>query len=218
MIIDEYRTIKAQAESIFRDRGSKFLGLAVNIDNKEELVPILDRLRKEHPKSRHHCYAYKIGVDDNNYRINDDGEPSGSAGRPIYGQILSQELTHVAVIVTRYFGGTKLGVPGLINAYKTAAAQALEAAEKQTKYLYNHYTLRMEYGAMGPAMEHINNLGISISEKSYENDVLLTIGMRKSITEELLLRLKARLLQKSIEEVKTLKKIPGFTFTKIDDL
>lgn len=217
MIIDEYQTIRGRSESIFRDRGSKFLGLAINIDQKEELIPVLDTLRKEHPKSRHHCYAYKIGVDDNNFRINDDGEPSGSAGRPIYGQILSQKLTHVAVIVTRYFGGTKLGVPGLINAYKTAAAEALSNAEKITRYLYNNYTLRMDYGALGPAMEHLNNLDIAILERVYENDVLLTIGMRKSITEELLLRLKAKLLQKSIEEVKTLKTIPGFTFNKIED-
>src|SRR5688500_10700449 len=119
-------TIDKPSFAEFKDRGSKFLAFAYPIETVESFKTCLQQLKKEHPKAVHHCFAYRIGTDRNNFRVNDDGEPSGSAGRPILGQIDSKELTNVAVIVVRYFGGTLLGVPGLINAYKSATSMALQ--------------------------------------------------------------------------------------------
>src|ERR1700704_2284357 len=123
---DVYQTISQQSLAEFKDRGSRFLAYAYPVKTVDEFKEKLQLLKKEHPKAVHHCFAYRIGLDGNNFRVNDDGEPSGSAGRPILGQIDSKQLTNVLVIVVRYFGGTLLGVPGLINAYKTTAALALQ--------------------------------------------------------------------------------------------
>src|ERR1700742_4267725 len=123
---DIYYTIGKEATAEFRDRGSKFIGYACPAMSVDECKERLNAIKKEHPKATHHCYAYRIGLDGNLFRVNDDGEPSGTAGRPILGQIDSKELVNVLVVVVRYFGGTLLGVPGLINAYKTATALALQ--------------------------------------------------------------------------------------------
>src|SRR5678816_1751573 len=121
-----YYTISQTAFAEFKDRGSRFLAYAFPIQSTEEFKNYLQQLKKEHPKAVHHCFAYRVGLDANNFRSSDDGEPSGTAGKHILGQIDSKELTNVLVVVVRYFGGTLLGVPGLINAYKTAAALALQ--------------------------------------------------------------------------------------------
>jgi len=126
---DSYRTIEKPAEGVFRDRGSKFIAFAYPINSESELKNILSQLKSEHPKANHHCWAIRLGLDRSVFRINDDGEPSGTAGRPILNTLLSHNLTNVAVIVVRYFGGTLLGVPGLINAYKTATEEAAEAGK-----------------------------------------------------------------------------------------
>jgi len=126
---DIYKTIKTPSQGIFRDKGSKFIAYAYPVHDQESVKSIIDNLRKEYHDARHHCFAYMIGYQRLVWRINDDGEPSGTAGRPILGQINSNLLTNILIVVIRYFGGTLLGVPGLINAYKTAAAEAIKNAE-----------------------------------------------------------------------------------------
>src|SRR6201996_6626837 len=125
---DTYQTIKEPAEGVFRDRGSKFLALAYPITSETDIKNIIARLKADHPKANHHCWATRLGIDRSVFRINDDGEPSGTAGRPILNTLLSRNITNTLVVVVRYFGGTLLGVPGLINAYKTATEEALKVA------------------------------------------------------------------------------------------
>ncbi|MES2703936.1 MAG: YigZ family protein [Bacteroidota bacterium] len=150
--MDKYTTIAAPGTGDFRDRGSKFLAYAYPIATVADVKEKLQLLKKEHPKAVHHCYAYRIGIDGTQYRANDDGEPSGSAGKPILGQIDSMELTNVLVVVVRYFGGTLLGVPGLINAYKTATAQALELPTRTEKWIEDTYEVTFDYPAMGEVL------------------------------------------------------------------
>lgn len=132
-----FRTLATPAEAEFKDKGSRFIAFAYPVRSVAEVKPYVDALRQGHHKARHWCYAYRLGTDGNQFRANDDGEPSGSAGRPILGQIDSAELTDVLVVVVRYFGGTLLGVPGLIHAYKTATAEVLQTAEVVEKILKN---------------------------------------------------------------------------------
>lgn len=161
-IVSTYNTIEAPVEGDFRDRGSKFLAYAYPIIDKEDVKPIIQELKKMHPKAVHHCYAYRIGVDGLEYRAVDDGEPSGSAGKPILGQIDSAGLTNVLVVVVRYFGGTLLGVPGLINAYKTATALAFEQAKVITKNIEKTFTLSFDYNLLGEVMSMAKQLDANI--------------------------------------------------------
>ncbi|MDL2242882.1 YigZ family protein, partial [Bacteroidales bacterium OttesenSCG-928-K03] len=125
-IKDTYKTLAKKSEGYFRDKGSKFIAFAYPINSEEEVKEILNELKKQYYDARHHCYAYRLGVDkDEKYRINEDGEPPGSAAKPIFGQILSYDLTNILIVVIRYFGGTKLGIPGLINAYKTVSKETI---------------------------------------------------------------------------------------------
>ena len=132
-MIDEFKTIKSNSEGLFKDKGSKFYAYAFPIQNEEDVRFYLETVKAEHPKARHACYAYKLGIEETNFRANDDGEPSGSAGKPILNTITSFDLTDTFVVVIRYFGGTLLGVPGLINAYKEATKEALSIAEIESK-------------------------------------------------------------------------------------
>lgn len=152
MSADFYNTIEKPVAAEFRDRGSKFLACAYPVNDISDFKERLAALKKEHPKATHHCFAYRIGTDGNTYRVSDDGEPSGSAGRPILGQIDSQQLTNVLVVVVRYFGGTLLGVPGLIYAYKTAAAQALQSASIIQKPVLVYFRLQFDYTRMNDVM------------------------------------------------------------------
>ncbi|RYD98390.1 MAG: YigZ family protein [Sphingobacteriales bacterium] len=147
-----YTTITAPATAEFRDRGSKFLAYAYPLNSVDEVRSFITALKKEHPKAVHHCYAYRIGVEGTIYRANDDGEPSGSAGRPILGQIDSAGLTNVLVVVVRYFGGTLLGVPGLINAYKTVTTDALATVVTVTKNVAFTLKLNFDYTIMNEVM------------------------------------------------------------------
>ncbi len=148
----KYKTISSPATGDFRDRGSKFFAYAYPVNTSIEIKEKIHTLKKEHQKAVHHCYAWRLGTDGNQFRANDDGEPSGSAGKPILGQIDSMGLTNVLVVVVRYFGGSLLGVPGLINAYKTATAQALETAPKTEKWIENLYYINFDYPAMGEVL------------------------------------------------------------------
>ena len=148
-----YTTIAHSAESDFRDRGSKFFGYAYSVSATEEAKQHLQRLKKLHPKAVHHCFAWRIGADGEQSRANDDGEPSGTAGKPIEGQIISRNLTNVLVVVVRYFGGTLLGVPGLINAYKTAAAEALDKAGREERKVEHRFLVQFDYTQMNDVMQ-----------------------------------------------------------------
>lgn len=148
----KYKTITGITTAEFKDRGSKFFAYAYPISTTDEVKGKLQLLKKEHPKAVHHCYAYRIGTDGVSFRANDDGEPSGSAGKPILGQIDSAELTNVLVVVVRYFGGTLLGVPGLINAYKTATADALKQAVVTEKWIEQLVEIQFDYPVMGELM------------------------------------------------------------------
>lgn len=164
-----YRTITNTPVSDFRDRGSKFFGFAYPVQDVEQVKERVKALKKEHPKALHHCYAFRIGTDGTLYRANDDGEPSGSAGKPILGQIDSAGLTDVLVVVVRYFGGSLLGVPGLINAYKTATAEALSQADVVERWIEEKLTITFDYPAMNEVMHLLKQSEATI----YKTDLQL---------------------------------------------
>ena len=170
-----YRTLESPAQAEFKDKGSRFLAFAYPVQTAEQVKKHVDDLRQEHHKARHWCYAYRFGVDGNQFRANDDGEPSGSAGRPILGQIDSFELTDVLVVVVRYFGGTLLGVPGLIHAYKTSTQMALENAQIIEKNIEKMVWIRCEYPYLNEAIRIAKNHQAEIIEQDLQLDCRLTV-------------------------------------------
>jgi uncharacterized YigZ family protein len=186
---DTYLTIKAVSQGIFRDKGSKFIALAHPASNLDEIKSIIDETRKEYHDARHHCYAYVIGRDGSDWRANDDGEPTGSAGRQILGQIRSFGLTNVLIVVTRYFGGTLLGVSGLINAYKMSAGSALENAEIIEHIIKEHYELSFPYSAMNDIMKIIKEEDAGQAGHDFDSECRITISFRESHKEKILGRL-----------------------------
>ena len=170
-----YLTLSTPTEAEFKDKGSRFLAFAYPVQTVEEVKRQLEALREAHHKARHWCYAYRLGTDGNRFRANDDGEPSGSAGRPILGQIDSAELTDVLVVVVRYFGGTLLGVPGLIHAYKTAAAEALKSAAVVEKNIEKTVWLRCEYPHLNEAIRIARQHQAEVVEQDLQLDCRLRI-------------------------------------------
>ena len=201
MLTDSYQTIASPSEGEYKEKGSKFLAYAYPMDAESDLDGFMASLRDIHPKARLYCYAYKLGLDRTRFRANDDGEPSGTAGKPIYGQILSFGLTNVCIIVIRYFGGTKLGASGLIHAYKEASKAALDNAAIIEKYLYISYQLTFGYDHMGHIMNALKDPDIEITDKVFEDHCVVNIQIRLSVENQAIHRLKARLLNKSLEEV-----------------
>jgi uncharacterized YigZ family protein len=183
-----YNTIDRSGVAEFKDRGSKFIACTFPVKSIDEFKKILDGVKKEHPKATHHCFAYRIGIDKNTFRVSDDGEPSGTAGKPILGQIDSKDLTDIVIIVVRYFGGTLLGVPGLINAYKTAAALALQVTPAVQKPVEVNYTLQFDYTQMNEVMVLVKQLNCTIIEQDMNLFCRLVIGISKSKLEEALYR------------------------------
>lgn len=175
MPVTTYQTISAQSEAEFKDKGSCFIAFAYPIQTVEEVKGYVDALREQHHKARHWCYAYRIGTDGMQFRANDDGEPSGSAGRPILGQIDSAGLTDVLVVVVRYFGGTLLGVPGLINAYKSATAAALAQAQVLEKNVEQTVLLRCEYPHLNDAIRIAKQHQAEIVNQDLQLDCRLTV-------------------------------------------
>jgi uncharacterized YigZ family protein len=182
---DAYLTISGAAEGFFKDRGSKFLGFAFPVKDEETIKTHLQALKKEYYDARHYCYAFIIGRDSDFYRAGDDGEPANSAGAPILGQIRSKELSDVLVVVVRYFGGTKLGVPGLINAYKTAAAEALEAAETITVLVKEQVVFHFKYPDMNEVMRWIKEYDMEIISQTFEMDCKIRANIRESLLLEM---------------------------------
>lgn len=177
---DTYKTLAAPSEGIFRDKGSKFIAYAFPFNQEDDLKDILQNIKKEHPKARHHCYAWRLSADKSIFRINDDGEPSGTAGRPILNILLSKEITNVLVIVVRYFGGTLLGVPGLINAYKQATEAAIDAGNIIEKTVNDIYHLRFDYLQMNDVMKIIKEEELLPQNQQFDLQCSLEISIRKS--------------------------------------
>ncbi|AFK04839.1 protein of unknown function UPF0029 [Emticicia oligotrophica DSM 17448] len=181
---DTYKTIKSPVEGLFKDRGSKFLAFAYPIEHENEVKPIIENLRKEHFKAVHHCYAFRLGLERTNFRVNDDGEPSGTAGKPILNTLLSHNVTNILVVVVRYFGGTLLGVPGLINAYKTATAEALALAEIIEKTVNDVYIVSFEFIQMNDVMKVVKEFSLKIRNQTYDNQCTMELEFRKTLTNQ----------------------------------
>jgi len=201
-MLDYYQTIKAPTEGLYKDRGSKFIAYTYNVENVESVDAKLVEIGLMHPKARHICYAYSIGLDDNLYRINDDGEPSGTAGRPIYNEIMSNELRDTLIAVVRYFGGTKLGVPGLINAYKSASQDALAQAEFITKYITQTIKVKYKPKDMGRLYDIIKRLGVSHIKNEYGLQPTLLIEQRQSLINDTIRQIYAQYHGYGLEDIK----------------
>ena len=180
IIKDAYKSISARSEGLFKDNGSRFIALAYPVETVSEIKEIVDGLKKEYHDARHHCYAYRLGQEGRIFRANDDGEPSGSAGRPILGQIDSVGLSDILVVVVRYFGGIKLGIPGLIRAYKTSTSDALEKAEIIDKIAGTNYSLEFGYMDMNAVMKVLKDMGLPQTGQSFGETCSLQTRVRLS--------------------------------------
>ena len=177
---DEYRTLATPSdETLFKDKGSKFFGYAFPVQSEDEVKARLDELRTQHPSARHFCYAYQLGAEKISFRVNDDGEPSNSAGMPIYGQIQSFQITNVLIVSVRYFGGTKLGVGGLINAYRSSARLAIEASQIVVKTIDVRFRISFPYDLMNKVMRIIKEKKIQIEDQILELNCTYVLSIRK---------------------------------------
>jgi uncharacterized YigZ family protein len=207
--MSKYKTISEGTIGEFRDKGSKFLAYTYPIRAEEEVAPHIEILRKEHPKARHWCYAWRIGLDKNNYRANDDGEPSNTAGRPILGQIDSFGLTNVLIIVVRYFGGTLLGTSGLIQAYRESASDALSQAEIIENVVCDFYQITFDYAQMPDVMNALKKMNVELKSKDFAEKGSVQIAIPIDEIDETLLRFKALVLKKTEEEAMLFETIEG---------
>ncbi|NLZ19514.1 MAG: YigZ family protein [Bacteroidales bacterium] len=187
---DTYKSIAETAEGLFKDNGSRFIAFAYPVESEAEVKEIVQKLKKEYHDARHHCYAYRIGLDGEPWRANDDGEPSGSAGRPILGQIDSAGLSDVLVAVVRYFGGIKLGIPGLIRAYKTSTADALASARVVEKVAGRWYSLRFPYDVLPAVMKLAKDMDLPQRNQSFLAECTLDVRVRLSAERDFLERTK----------------------------
>lgn len=185
-----YNTILKPGSAEFKDRGSKFIGYAFPINFVSEFKARMEEIKKEHPKANHHCFAYRLGTDNNSFRVSDDGEPAGTAGRPILGQIDSKGLTDVLVVVVRYFGGTLLGVPGLINAYKTTASLTMQVTPIVQKVVEEVYYLQFDYTQANNIITLLKQLQCSILEQEMQLFCRFTIGVPLNKLDEFVYRIK----------------------------
>jgi uncharacterized YigZ family protein len=211
---DAFRTLAAPSTGTFKDRGSKFFAYAFPSTSEEDALAQVDAIRKEHFKARHHCFAWRLGLDGQRFRTNDDGEPSGTAGKPILGQIDSAGLVDIVIVVVRYFGGTLLGTSGLIQAYRESAAEAIRQAEIIEKILLDHVRITAEYALVPDLINAVKKLDLEILEETYnDTGTQLQLGIRQGALEFKLLQLKAHLWKTSPEEAQTLDWLDGMTVT-----
>lgn len=187
--VDAYKSIAAPSEGLFKDNGSRFIALAYPVENEQQIKDIVAGLKKEYHDARHHCYAYRLGYKADVFRANDDGEPSGSAGRPILGQIDSLGLSDILVVVVRYFGGIKLGIPGLIRAYKSSTADALAAADIIEKVASRRFHLDYDYLAMNDVMKIIKDMGLESSTPTFDLRCSLDVNVRLTLVDDFLSRI-----------------------------
>lgn len=182
---DSYQTIEKPIEDvIFKELGSKFINYAYPVENEDEIKMYLDNLYEIHPDANHHCYAYILGIDKKNYRANDDGEPSGSAGLPIYNQLLSAKITNILVVSVRYFGGTKLGIPGLVKSYKYAAQVVLEEAKIVERFVSKRIKMIFNYDQQGIVERNVERMDGTIKDKHFSDKCMFTISVRESKLDE----------------------------------
>lgn len=184
LFTDTYLTIEKKSEGIFKDRGSKFIAYIYPVKQEQDVKLFLSELKKEHHGARHHCYAYRLGADKLNYRTNDDGEPSGTAGKPIFGQIQSNDLTDILIVVVRYFGGTLLGTGGLINAYRIAAAEAIKNNKIIEKFVSYRYSLTFDFANMNDIMKIIKESEAKIHKQEYNQNCEIEFSVRKRQSEK----------------------------------
>lgn len=181
---DTYLTIEKTTEAIFKDKGSKFLAFAYPVENDQQIKEILNQLKKEHHTANHHCYAYRLGADKMNFRANDDGEPNNTAGKPILGQIQSNDLTNVLIVVVRYFGGTLLGVSGLINAYKNSAADVIKVSSIIEKQILFNYSIQFYFEHLNDVMKLLKQLDCKITSQQFDNNCEISFSIRKANSEQ----------------------------------
>lgn len=183
-MLDQFNTISAASEGFYKEKGSKFIGYAYPITSDEEVKPIIDQLKKEHNQARHWCFAYRLSPDGSNYRANDDGEPSNSAGAPILGQLQSFEVTNCLIVVVRYFDGTKLGVGGLITAYKTAAQLALEEANIIEAFVNQHFLFTFSYDQTSNVNRFISEHNAKIINQTFDMNCTMEVGIRLTFADQ----------------------------------
>jgi uncharacterized YigZ family protein len=183
---DSYKTLEKPAEGLFRDRNSRFLAFGYPVHNTAQISDILTSLKKKYHDARHHCYAYCLGHDKAIFRLNDDGEPSGTAGKPIYGQLLSHDLTHTLVVVVRYFGGNLLGTSGLIHAYRSSTADMLSRASIVTRYVEDRIRIDFPYEKLNMVMKLLKEEDLVPLEPVYDTACSMNLVIRKSFTEKIL--------------------------------
>jgi len=188
-IQDTYKSISAPSEGLFKDNGSRFIAQAFPVESEIEIKEIIASVKKEYHDARHHCYAYRIGYEGEKHRANDDGEPSSSAGRPILGQIDSAGLSDILIVVTRYFGGIKLGIPGLIRAYKSSAGDAIRKADVIEKIAVRTYRVSFGYGKLDQIMRLSKKYGIAPSKQDFGTECTMIATVRLSLEEDFLKRI-----------------------------
>lgn len=186
--MDTFKSIASPSEGLFKDNGSRFIALAYPVESEAQVKEIVSSLKKEYHDARHHCYAYRLGHRGDIFRANDDGEPSGSAGRPILGQIDSAGLSDVLVVVVRYFGGIKLGIPGLIRAYKTSTSDALASARVIEKTACRNFRLRFAYLSMNDAMKLVKDLSLAVTAQDFGLECVLDLRVRLDSVDDFLER------------------------------
>lgn len=185
-MLHEYKTIEKPVENtLLKEKGSKFIGFAFPVNNETELKSALDKIRTEHPKATHHCYAFRMGLNGENYRANDDGEPSGSAGLPIYNQLLAHEITNVLVISVRYYGGTKLGVSGLVKAYKESAKITLEEANIITKELEIEIEIQFQFNQQNIIFTLLSKFDAKVLNFDANDNCILTASLKTTQKENI---------------------------------
>lgn len=208
-IIDNYKTIQNPSTGEYKEKGSKFIAYTFEVDNEEQFKESLEKIKKEHFKARHHCYAFAIGTSHEHYRHSDDGEPSGTAGLPIYNQIRSFELSNIGIIVVRYFGGTKLGVPGLIRSYKTATKEALGNTKIITRYIEGIVIIEYDFNFTGEVMKIVNSFGVKVLENTFNILPGVIVKIRKSKTKEFVKTIYAAVLNRDIGDIRDDEKVDG---------
>lgn len=186
---DTYQTIVGQSETIIRERSSKFLSLAYHVRTADEVKEIMEGLRKKHYDATHHCYAYRLGPRGEEFRANDDGEPSGTAGKPILGQLLSRDVTDILVVVIRWFGGTKLGVSGLIETYRESTAAVLDVCKIEERTIDRIYHIRYPFESMDGVMRAVKAVGPKIVDQTFDNMCSMRLAVRLSLADQLYGRL-----------------------------
>ncbi len=186
---DSYWSISSKSVGEFKDKGSKFIGYALPFEKAENLKNHLDEIKSIHSKARHFCFAYKIGISNDNFRTNDDGEPSGSAGKPILNALLSKNLSDVLIIVVRYFGGTLLGIPGLINSYKSASLEAISNAEIIEKFVCKQFILKYDFEKTNEIMRIVKEFNLKILTQDYTNKYEMKIEIRQSNVEKVICKI-----------------------------